>query len=403
MHRQAMLIEAAHAGVTLATAADLAMGRRLRPDETPDGSFWYAGHSTVRLWAHRLMAHLSPRSVYFQNAVRISLALAAARTVAGVVSLPHGFWAMLAALILIRTTAAQTGAVVRQALIGALLGALAAAVLLVFVGGNTTAYAVVLPVVMLATFWIGPTRGVGWAQGFFTLVVSVVFAQLAPATWHLAAVRFLDVLTGSVIGLVIGLLAWPRGAHEELRRDVAALLRTIGSTITSTTSVLTAGHAAGRDSPPLPSLQHALMLAESSFAQYQSEPRRADTPVADWQAALMAGHHALRGSRRLVEWGESDAGVRSLGPAYGARLARDGDELAGQYELVGTLLTGARPLSSLSGRPGPGDADARPHGAPAPPVYYDAEAWLQGLAVDLDRITAATAAAAAGPPSKNAG
>ncbi|MBA4863639.1 FUSC family protein [Streptomyces sp. PSKA54] len=403
MYRQALLIEAAHAGVTLATAADLALGRRLRPDETPDGSFWYAGHSTARLWAHRLMAHLSPRSVYFQNAVRISLALAAARTVAGVVSLPHGFWAMLAALTLIRTTAAQTGAVVRQALTGALLGALAAAVLLVFVGGNTTAYAVVLPVVMLATFWIGPTRGVGWAQGLFTLVVSVVFAQLAPATWHLAAVRFLDVLTGSVIGLVIGLLAWPRGAHEELRRDVAVLLRTIGSTITSTTSILTAGHAEDRDRPHLPSLQHALMLAESSFAQYQSEPRRADTPVADWQAALMAGHHALRGSRRLVEWGESDAGVRSLGPAYGARLAQDGAELAGQYELVGTLLAGARPLSSLSGRPGPGDPDARPHGAPAPPVYYDAEAWLQGLAVDLDRITAATAGAAAGPPSKNAG
>ncbi|MET8030760.1 FUSC family protein [Streptomyces avermitilis] len=401
MHRQAMLMEAAYAAVTLATAADLALGRRPGPAETQDGSFWYAGHSTIRLWAHRLMGHLSPRSVYFQNAVRISLALAAARTVAGVDSLPHGFWAMLAALTLIRTTAAQTGAIVRQALIGTLLGALAAAALLVFVKGNTTAYAVALPVIMLATFWIGPTRGVGWAQAMFTLVVSTVFAQLAPANWHLAEVRFLDVLTGSVIGLVIGLLAWPRGAQEELRRDVAALLGAIAQAVTSTTSSLTQGHAQGQRGGP--SLQHVLILAESSFAQYQSEPRRAGTPVADWQATLMAGHHALRGSRRLLE-PQDPAASRWLGSAYRAGLARDGAELAGQYELVGTLLAGTRPPPAPSGRPGPGRAeDTRPHGAAAPPVYYDAEAWLQGLALDLDRITEATAEAVAGLPPTGKG
>jgi len=308
---------------------------------------------------------------------------------------------MLAALTLIRTTAAQTGAIVRQALIGTLLGALAAAALLVFVQGNTTAYAVALPVIMLATFWIGPTRGVGWAQAMFTLVVSTVFAQLAPATWHLAEFRFLDVLTGSVIGLVIGLLAWPRGAQEELRQDVAALLCAIASTVTSTTSLPTKDHAQGQRSRP--SLQHALTLAESSFAQYQSEPHRAGTPAADWQATLMAGHHALRGSRRLLEPGDP-AGFRWPGPAYRAGPARDGAELAGQYELVGTLLTGTRPPSAPSGRPGPGRAaDTLPHGALAPPVYYDAEAWLQGLALDLDRITEATAAAVAGLPRKDEG
>ncbi|WP_232789721.1 FUSC family protein [Streptomyces jeddahensis] len=402
MHRQAMLIEAAHAGVTLATAADLALGRRRLPAPAQDAGFWYAGHGAVRLWAHRLVAHLSPRSVYFQNAVRISLALAAARTVAGVDSLPHGFWAMLAALTLIRTTAAQTGAIVRQALVGALLGALAAAALLVSVGGNTTAYAVALPVVMLATFWIGPTRGAGWAQGLFTLVVSFVFAQLAPATWQLAEVRFLDVLTGSVIGLVIGLLAWPRGAQEELRRDVAVLLGTIGSTISSTTSVLTGGQAQDRGSGP--SLQHALVLAESSYAQYQSEPRRSGTPGVDWQAALMAGHHALRGSRRLLDPGTWDGG-RPLAPVHGAGLARDGDDLARRYELVGTLLADARPPASPSGHPDSGKADSlQPQGSPdPPPLYYDAEAWLQGLAVDLDRITQATAASVAGPSLKGEG
>ncbi|MFF1838625.1 FUSC family protein [Streptomyces sp. NPDC058231] len=391
MRRQAMLMEAAHAGMALATASDLALGRRLGPSETQDGSFWYAGRSTVRLWGHRLMGHLSPRSVYFQNAMRIGLALAAARTVAGVDSLPHGFWAMLAALTLIRTTAAQTGTVVRQALVGALLGALAAAALLVFAGGSTTAYAVVLPAIMLATFWIGPTRGVGWAQGMFTLVVSTVFAQLAPATWQLAEVRFLDVLTGSVIGLAIGLLAWPRGAQEELRRDVAVLLRAIGTTIASTTSVRAEDPVETQRSQV--ALRHALTLAESSFAQYQSEPRGPGTPGADWQATLMTGHHALRGSQRLLEPGDAD-GIRSLGGVCREGVARDGDELAGRYVLVGALLASAQRPPSGCRRPEP---DVLPADTPAPPVYYDAEAWLRGLAVDLDHITAATATTMAGP------
>ncbi|MFE7245747.1 FUSC family protein [Streptomyces sp. NPDC057580] len=407
MHRQAMLLQAAYAAATLTTAADLALGQRPGPTETKDGSFWYAGHSTARLWAHRLAGHLSPRSVYFQNAVRISLALAAARTVAGADTLPHGFWAMLATLTLIRTTAAQTSTVVRQALTGALLGALAAAALLVFAGGNTTAYAVALPVIMLATFWIGPTHGPGWAQGLFTLVVSTVFAQLAPATWHLAEFRFLDVVTGSMIGLAFGLLAWPRGAQAELRRDIAVLLRAIGATITSTTSALTHGPAQQNSRTRL---QHTLTLAESSFAQYQSEPHRPGTPATDWQATLITGHHALRGSRRLLET-ENPAPTGSPAPAHQTKLARDGNRLAKQYEQAGTLLAGTpppppQPSSSppppsppqpSSCRPGPGrTTDTQP-----PPVYYDAEAWLQALATDLDHITETTTAATTGPPPKN--
>ncbi|MFD1659124.1 FUSC family protein [Streptomyces caeni] len=396
MHRQAMLIEAAYAGVTLAVAADLALGRRPGSAETRDGSFWYARQGAARLWGHRLWAHLSPRSVYFQNAIRIGLALAAARTVAGLDSLPHGFWAMLAVLTLIRTTAAQTVSIVARALVGTLLGALAAAAMLVFVSGNTAAYAVALPVITLAAFWIGPTRGVGWAQGLFTLVVSIVFAQLAPATWQLAEFRFLNVLIGSSIGLIFGLLAWPRGAQKELRRDVAALLRAIGSTITSTTSVLTQGAAERRSS--LPSLRRALTLAESSFAQYQGEPQQPGTAVVDWHAALMAGHHALRGALRLLAGGPP-ADIRSPASAWQIELDTDGDVLAKRYELVGGLLDGAPQSPSRSHPPVPGEAaHGRPQGLPASPLYYDAEAWLKALSVDLDRVAAT--AAAMGPSSE---
>ncbi|WP_432139328.1 MULTISPECIES: FUSC family protein [unclassified Streptomyces] len=398
MQRQAMLLETAYACATLATAADLALGRRPGPAEARDGSFWYAREGTVRLWARRLSAHLTVRSVYFQNAVRVGLALAAARTVAGLDSLPHGFWAMLAALTLIRTTAEQTSAAVARALVGTLLGALAAAAMLVFAHGSTTAYVVVLPVIMLAAFWIGPTRGVGWAQGLFTLAVSAVFALLAPVTWQLAEFRFLDVLAGSAIGLVFGLLAWPRGAQKELRRDVAALLRAIGATIASTTSVLTEVPVRGQ--PGRPSLPGALTLAEASFAQYQSEPQRPGTPSVDWHAALMAGHHALRGSRHLPHAGDL-AGSRPLAPACRAKLARDSDVLVQHYERAGALLEDARRAPPKALPPVPDEtADSRPPDDPAPPVYYDAEAWLRALAADLDHIARTTAAAGPSPKDR---
>ncbi|MET9699923.1 FUSC family protein [Streptomyces sp. NPDC006529] len=320
--RRAALLEVADAAMAFSTAARLAVeGRRARaPAVTDPGRFWYAGQSAPRLWWHRLAAHAGPRSVYFQNAVRISLALAAARTIAGLESLPHGFWAMLAVLSLTRTTASQTRATVRRALLGTLVGAVVTAAVLALVGGRTTVYAVSLPFVMLVAFRVGPVRGVGWAQGMFTLVVAFVFAQLAPVTWRLAEIRIMDVVVGSLIGVVFGLLAWPRGAQEELRRAVALMLSRAAETVEGATAAAAlGGPGAVPDDRPL---QLALSLAESAYAQYQSEPGgtaegagsagavgAAGGPP-DWQARMMTGHHVLWGSRRLLGPG---------GPALGAQ------------------------------------------------------------------------------------
>lgn len=343
MRCQAALVETGEAALTLLVTADLAAGARQPVPPSLRSALWYAELSGVQLWRHRLTGHLSIRSVYFQNAIRLSLGLAAARAVAGVLSLPHGFWAMLAALTLTRTTTGQTGTTIRQALTGTMLGALAAAGLLVAAGHHTNVYAVALPVVMFATFRFGPVRGVGWAQGLFTLTVATVFAQLAPAGWHLAEARLLDVVTGSLIGLVIGLLAWPKGAHDELRRDIADLLRAIATTVTATVRQLAGGTG---PAPARSTIPHALSLAESSYAQFQCEPRGPARDAPDWQAALIAGHHALRGSRRLFDERPSPAPQapqspqspqdRQAGPAAG--INGYADVLAGQYRLLAEQL-----------------------------------------------------------------
>ncbi|MCE0445903.1 FUSC family protein [Streptomyces tricolor] len=136
----------------------------------------------------------------------------------------------------------ETWSTIRPAPRGApLAGALVSAGVLILVGADTAVYAVLLPVWMLCAFTVGPVRGVGWAQGLFTVLVALVFAQLAQPTWRLAEVRMLDVLVGSAIGAVFGVLAWPRGAHDELRRAAAELLRRAAEIVVATSASVAGG------------------------------------------------------------------------------------------------------------------------------------------------------------------
>ena len=392
LRRHAAVLEIADAALAMATAADLAVRGRRASVPVPPGRFWYATIRAPRLWWHRVRGHAGRRSVFFQNAVRIALALTAARLIAGVDTLPHGFWAMLATLTLTRTTMDETWSTIRRALGGTLAGALLTAGLLTLVGAHTEIYAAVLPLWMLLAFTLGPVKGVGWAQGLFTVLVALVFAQLAPPTWRLAEVRLLDVLVGSAIGAVFGLLAWPRGAHDELRHTAAELLRRAAEIVVATSADVAAGGPVA--AVPLAvsghrSLHQAVILAESAYAQFQSEPtlfggrgRGAALPTVDWQAALIAGHHTLWGSERLLEPPSAP-----LGPAAAGSAAGLGDRVAGRMLLVSAALdpgsdTPAAPVPRLD--PALAGLTAEPPGAPR--LYYATVSWLSALMTDLARI-----------------
>ncbi len=401
LRHRAAVAAVADAALALSVAAGIAVRGRGASVAAAPGRFWYARMRAPRLWWHRMEGHAGQRSVFFQNAVRISLALAAARLIAGVGTLPHGFWVLLATLTLTRTTAAATRATVRRALAGTLVGALLTAALLTAVGDSVAVYAAVFPVLMLVAFTLGPVKGVGWAQALFTLVVSLAFAQLAPTTWRLAEFRVLDVLIGSAIGAVFGLLAWPRGAGDELRRSAAVLMRHAAEIVVATAASVTAGgpRAPRTVMPGRGSLQHALALAESAYAQFQSEPAearrggggadagRGPDPGPDWQAVLMTGYHTLWGSDRLLIPREPVVAAPLAGAAA-AELMRLGDRVAGRMLLVSAALDpgGDTPAAPLRLRDPAFDTfGAEPAGAPG--GYYVAVAWLDGLLTDLERGT----------------
>ncbi|MFC8225367.1 FUSC family protein [Streptomyces sp. NPDC057287] len=394
LRRQSRVLALAGSARIVEVAVDVAANGRPAEPPAPADQFWYAELSTPRLWARRALGNVTFRSVLFQNAVRTALGLAAARLVAGSLDLDHGFWVLLAVLTLGRTTVGATWQAVRRAVAGNAVGALVAGALLTGIGSHTDAYAALLAPAMLVGFSVGPMLGIAYTQGLFTLVVATAFAQMAPVTWRLSEARMIDVATGSVIGLLCGLLAWPAGAEREVRRAMGALLRACGALVPPTAEALLTPWPGSRAALPqtLPSL-HRLRLAEAAYAQYRSEAGATSQGAdPDWHAVLIVANHVLQGAHRLPLFGLRP----STGPpgpaATWVRTAATG--LEAEADRIASLLVGSGRRGAESSSVPSSASSFAPSLAPVPDtcssadVSVDLEVWMASLRHQFARIEA---------------
>lgn len=403
LRRQAALLAVAESVRALEISVRVGLDGRRTPPIEPTELFWYTHAATAQLWLRRITGNISLRSVQFHNALRIAAALAAARLVAGSLDLTHGFWVLLAVLTLSRTTVGEAWTAIRQAVTGNLVGAVVAGALLTGLARHTEAYAAILAPAMLIAFALGPLLGIAWAQGLFTLVVATAFAQIAPASWRLAEARIVDVVTGSAIGLLCGMLAWPAGARAEVRRTMAGLLYESGPLIKGTVGMLAAVPPGSVPAPAsLPAL-HRLRLAESAYAQFRSEPGSDVHVRADWHAVLLTAHHILLGAQWLPRF---DLPTNALPPEAGDRARAGASALARTTDRLADLCSGRRPKTADKATP-----PVRPTGPPLP-VLVDLDMWLRSLTAQLTRIEAglpeairrpARGTTAAGTPSPGPG
>ncbi len=180
--------------------------------------------------------HASFRSVWFLNALRGSLAIAAAVLVADLSGVQHGFWVVLGTLSVLRTNAASTESTALRALGGTVVGFAVGALLLLGIGTSTPALWAALPIAIAVAAYAPGTLPFAFGQAAFTVVVVVLFNLLVPVGWKVGLLRIQDVALGCAVSLVVGVLFWPRGAAsvvgddlaDAFRRDSAYLTQAVG-------------------------------------------------------------------------------------------------------------------------------------------------------------------------------
>ncbi|GEL22009.1 fusaric acid resistance protein [Pseudonocardia sulfidoxydans NBRC 16205] len=356
---------------------------------------WFLRASAWQLLLHRVTANLTPRSVYLQNAVRVGIGLAVARLLAGVFDLSHGFWVLLATLSLMRTSAVASRSTLVKAFVGTLGGAAVAAAVLTWVPVDV--YPWLLPVTMVVAFVAGPLFGVAAGQAGFTIVVSLLFAQLTPSTWQLAEVRLEDVVLGGLVGAVIGAAVWPRGGSGELHRIAAEALRAGADKVVGTIALLARGTR-----PATTDLHRLADLLDHTYVQSRTEPGEPG-PEIDWLATVTVVHRLSTYSATLRER-HPDAPALPW-PAEADRLTAGADEVAAALRAAADAVAARTPVPAQvvatcrdavavhAPRDLADDAEAGLR-------VLDAWAWLVTVTADLDRV--ATPPGTTGPASAQA-
>lgn len=343
-------------------------------------------------WLRRARRNLSLGSVHFQNSLRLATGLALARLAVGVLGLQHGFWVGFATLVVLKTSAAGTRATAVQAAIGTAIGFGVSSALVTTFGVDAVLYSVLLPVVVFAAFYLPTAVNFVAGQACFTMVIVVLFNLLKPAGWTVGLIRVVDVLVGAIIGLVIGMAIWPRGAAPELSRVVGRLF-TAGGGYARATVVHVLGRTDGGDGRPGDDGRRAwqdrvgiaAVDAEDVFSQYLAEPHQSDAPVMAWAALIATAHQLWFGSGVVALVPVATDAARRM-PDLCDRVMASADALAEGYRGLGDGLAGSG--SPIVGGETP---PATPIGGEIDRSVPDAtltvlelEAWMAELARDLD-------------------
>ena len=185
------------------------------------GSSGVERRTVFRAVVNVVRGHASLRSIWFVNSVRGAVALAAAVAIADGTNVQHGFWVVLGALSVLRTSAASTGATALRALSGTVAGFAVGAALLLVIGHHASVLWVVLPIAVLVAAYAPGTAPFAVGQAAFTVTIAVLYNLIAPVGWKVGELRVEDVAIGVAVSAVVGVFFWPRGVTAVVAKDLA--------------------------------------------------------------------------------------------------------------------------------------------------------------------------------------
>jgi uncharacterized membrane protein YccC len=169
-----------------------------------------------------------PSSVWFRDALRAGIALAAAVLLARSLGVDHAFWVALGTLSVLRSSALATGQTAVAASLGTGIGFAVSSAVLAVVGLHEGALWVVLVVSVFLVGYLPGAVGFVAGQAAFTVFVVALFNLVEPLGWHTGLVRLEDVILGAGVSAVVALLFWPRRLEPLVARLTAAASSTAG-------------------------------------------------------------------------------------------------------------------------------------------------------------------------------
>jgi uncharacterized membrane protein YccC len=183
------------------------LGRRLPPTGAAE---WVMPETTAV--AAITKGFVATRAVVLRNSLRTGLGLALAVTVVHLFPVEHGFWVVLGAMSVLRSSALTTGTRVVRAVAGTGLGFVLGVVVIELVGVDPAVMWLLLPVVAFGSAYVPEIASFIAGQAAFTMMVLIIFNVIQPTGWEVGLIRVEDVVVGALVGVVASLLLWPRGA-----------------------------------------------------------------------------------------------------------------------------------------------------------------------------------------------
>ncbi|MCW2514065.1 MAG: hypothetical protein JWR11_3107 [Mycobacterium sp.] len=200
------------------------LGRRLPESGASDRVL-----SESQAIAHATAGFVSTRAVVVRNSLRTGLGLAVAVTITHVFPVQHGFWVVLGALSVLRSSALTTGTRVLRAVTGTAIGFVLGAMFIELMGIDPVVMWTMLPVVAFGSAYVPEVASFIAGQAMFTMMVLIIFNVIVPSGWSVGLIRVEDVVVGAMVGVVVSLLLWPRGASATVSKAIEAACA-VGST-----------------------------------------------------------------------------------------------------------------------------------------------------------------------------
>ena len=97
-------------------------------------------------------------------------------------------------------------------MVGTTIGFVLGAVVDQLVGIDPVVLWILLPVVVFGSAFVPEIASFTAGQAAFTMMVLIFFNLIVPTGWSVGLIRVEDVVVGALVGMVVSVLLWPRGA-----------------------------------------------------------------------------------------------------------------------------------------------------------------------------------------------